>query len=146
MDIKEMFDAMERILESSRIAVLAHVQNEKKPRLRWMTPTVIRGRQGYLYALSSSDYDWTASLEGAPQVEWMMQSKSLDEIITVRGKMQIIDNPALKADVQEALGGYLRVFWKNIPDESNYITLETVIEEMVYFKPVTGKKITATVS
>ncbi len=142
MKVHEMLAIMERILESAKTAVLGTVEQPgNTPRLRWMTPATIRGRSGFLYALSSPEYAWVRDLPEAPRVEWMLQTAALDEIMYLRGGLSVIDNPALKADVQEALGGHLTVFWKNIPDESSLVVLESPIDEMVYFKPMTGERV-----
>ncbi len=142
MKAHEMLAVMERIIETAKTAVLGTVEGpENHPRLRWMTPTTIRGRNGFLYALTSPDYAWVQNLAENPRVEWMLQTKALDEIMYLRGGLSVIDNPALKADVQEAIGGRLTVFWKNIPDESNLVVLESAIEEIMYFKPLQGERI-----
>ncbi|MCA1754092.1 MAG: pyridoxamine 5'-phosphate oxidase family protein [Spirochaeta sp.] len=145
MEIKQMFDSLERILEKSKIGVLSTISANGYPNMRWMTPALLRGQTGFLYAVSSSEFAWTQSLETNPQVEWMIQTAPLQEIMYVSGRIQIIDNPALKADVQEAIGGYLQTFWKNMPDEASLIVLETVIENMTYFRPTAGEKVSVTI-
>ncbi len=142
MQLHEMLAVMERILESGKTAVLGTVEApDQRPRLRWMTPTTIRGRNGFLYALTSPDYAWVRNLSENTPVEWMLQTAALNEIVYLRGGLNVIDNPALKADVQEALGGHLTVFWTNIPDESNLVVLESQIEEIVYFKPMSSERV-----
>ncbi|TVR90664.1 MAG: pyridoxamine 5'-phosphate oxidase family protein [Spirochaetaceae bacterium] len=146
MEIKQMFESLERILEKSKIATLSTIRSNGYPSMRWMTPALLRGQTGFLYAVSSSEFAWTQSLAENPQVEWMIQTAPLQEIMHVNGRMQVIDNPALRADVQEAIGGFLQTFWKNIPDESSLIVLETVIEGMTYFRPTVGEKVSVTIS
>ncbi len=140
MDVNAMFDVMERLIERSKVAVLANVDHFGQPRMRWMTPAVIRGRKGCLYALTAPDFSKTSQLEQQPAVEWMFQGPALQEILRVRGKTELIDNPALKSDVLEALGGRLGTFWKSNPDASNMIVLETIIEEFVYYRPMQDEK------
>ncbi len=145
MDINAMFDVLERLIDKSKVAVLANMDAQATPRLRWMTPALIRGRDGFLYALTAPDFAKTAQLKQHPEVEWMIQGPGLQEILRVRGKALLVDNPALKADVLEALGGRLGTFWKKNPDPSNMVVLETVIEECCYSKPMTDESFTATV-
>ena len=142
MDTRAMLDAMESILERSRIAVLATVDADGRPRLRWMTPAVVRGRKGFLYAVTSPDFRKAAEASGNSAVEWLIQTKSLDEIMTVRGRAIVIDNAACKAEVLEAIGANLGTFWKMNPDESKLVVLETAIEEISYLKPATGARAT----
>lgn len=138
MDTRAMLNAMERVLEVSRIAILATVDADGRPHVRWMTPTVVRGRRGCLYAVTSPDFQKAVEADGNPAVEWLIQTKSLDEILTVRGQMSVVDDAAAKSEVLEAIGGDLAVFWKMNPDESNLVVLETAIDEIVQLKPMTG--------
>jgi general stress protein 26 len=140
MDSRSMLDALERVLEASKIAVLATVDPDGAPHMRWMTPAVVRGREGFLYAVTSPEFEKTGQIDGNPRVQWMLQSKSLDEIVTTRGTMGIIDNPSVKAEVLEAIGGHLSTFWKMNPDESKMVVLETILEDIKYVKPVTGER------
>ncbi|MFW6231700.1 MAG: pyridoxamine 5'-phosphate oxidase family protein, partial [Spirochaetota bacterium] len=103
MDSRSMLDALERVLEDSKIAILATVDPDGSPHMRWMTPAVVRGRDGFLYAVTSPEFEKTTQIDGNPRVEWMVQSKSLDEIVTTRGTMGVIDNPSVKAEVLEAM-------------------------------------------
>jgi len=140
VDTRAMLDAMERVLEKSGIAVLATVDGEGRPHMRWMTPAVVRGRDGYLYAVTSPDFPKVLDATGNPAVEWLLQTKSLNEVMTIRGQVAVVDNAAAKAEVLEAIGGNLGVFWKLNPDESKLVVLETSISEIVHFVPTKGQR------
>lgn len=139
MDSRSILDTLERVLESSKIAVLATVDADGRPHMRWMTPAIVRGREGFLYAVTSPDFHKAQQVDGNPRVEWMLQSKSLDEIVTASGTMGVIDNPSVKAEVLEAIGGHLSTFWKMNPDESRMVVLETDLASVKYVKPMTGE-------
>ncbi len=143
MDTRAMLDSMERVLEKSGIGILATVDADDRPHVRWMTPAVVRGRDGFLFAVTSPEFKKAAEASGNPAVEWQIQTKSLDEIVTVRGQMSVVDNAAAKAEVLEAIGGKLGTFWKINPDESSLVVLETAIEEIIYFKPTSGDRSSA---
>ena len=140
MDSRSMLDALERVLDGAKIAVLATVDADGRPHMRWMTPAFVRGRDGFMYAVTSPDFAKTKEIEANAQVEWMVQSKSLDEIVQITGSMAIIDNPSAKAEVLEAIGGHLGTFWKMNRDQSALVVLETAIEEIKQTKPITGEK------
>ncbi len=146
MDKRSMFAALDRILDNSKAAVLASVDKEGRPHVRWMTPATIRGRDGFLYSVTSPGFEKTGHLEADPHVEWLLQSKSLDEIVNVRGTMQVLDNPRTKAEVLEAIGRNLEVFWRVNRDQAELVVLETIIEEILYFKPLTGEHAKITVA
>ena len=143
MNSNAMLDVMERILESSHVGVMITVDSEGRPRSRWMTPAVVRGRRGFLYTVTAPHFEKVEQLKKNSAVSWMLQSKALDEVVEVVGKGQVIDNPSLKSEVLEAIGGHLTTFWRVNPDERELIVVETVIEEMTYFEPLKGKKVRA---
>jgi general stress protein 26 len=145
MDSRSMLDTLDRVLERSKIAILATVDPEGRPHMRWMTPGRVRGRNRYLYAVTSPDFRKTSEIRANPSVEWMVQSLGLGEIVTVKGTMRMIDNPSVKAEVLEAIGKHLATFWKLNPDEGKLVVLETAIEEIWYSSPETGARLTTTV-
>jgi hypothetical protein len=75
-----------------------------------------------------------------PLVEWTFQTPALDEVITVRGRMNVVDNPSLRAEALEVIGPRLRVFWRLAPDERDLAVLETVIEQATRYLPMEGRK------
>ena len=141
MESKEMLNLLERILERSYVAVMSTVDEAGTPRSRWMTPTTVRGREGFLYTVTAPHFDKVEQLKKNSVVSWLLQSKALDEVLEVTGKAQIIDNPALKSEVLEAIGGHLTTFWRVNPDETELVVVETVIEEMTYQEPMKGTKV-----
>lgn len=138
MDLNVLLDVVERILDSSHAAVLSTVDHDGRPRSRWMTPTTLRGQVGTLYTVTSPNFDKVREIRENDRVSWLIQSKSLDEIVEVHGKAMIIDNPSLKSDVLEAIGPNLTTFWKINPDETDLVVLETAIERIDYYKPIKG--------
>lgn len=144
MESKAMLEVLDRILESSHVAVMTTVDGAGKPRSRWMTPATIRGRRGFLYTVTAPHFDKVEQLEKNDAVGWLLQSKALDEVLEVTGKGQVIDNPALKSEVLEAIGPHLTTFWRVNTDETELIVVETVIEEMTYFEPMKGTKVRTT--
>lgn len=144
VDTRTMLHVMERVLDDGGAAVLATIGADGRPHMRWMTPAVVRGRDGFLYAVTAPDFSKAADVTVNPAVEWMIQTKSLSEVVTVRGSMAVVDNAAAKAEVLEAIGGRLGVFWKLNTDESRVVVLETEISEIALFKPVSGERSTGT--
>jgi pyridoxamine 5'-phosphate oxidase len=140
-----MLDALERVLSNSKVAVLATTGEDSRPSMRWMTPALVRGREGFIYAVTSPAFAKARAVDANPYVEWMLQTKSLNEILTIQGEMTIIDNPAAKAEVLEALGGNLGTFWKVNTDESSLVVLETQIVSATLFNPISGERQSYTV-
>jgi general stress protein 26 len=140
MDTCKLMAEVEEIVEDAKAAVLGTVDRKGKARLRWMTPVVLNSRCNTLYAVSSPGSTKISDLEKNPDVEWLVQTRSLDKVIKLRGKVNVVDNPSLKSEVLEKLAGRLTVFWKVNPDKVNFVVLETILEEAEYFQPMTGLK------
>lgn len=131
----EMINLIEKLIEESGAGILAVVGSDGKPHLCWMTPATMKGRPGAIFAVTAYDAAKREHLNKEPHAEWMFQSKSLNEIIKVRGIVNVLDNPAIKSEVMQTLGKRLHVFWK-INHNTDYVVLETLIEEAVYMKPL----------
>ena len=140
MTKQEVLNTLEMILNEAHTAVLATTDQDGKPHIRWMTPALLRGRTGVIYAVTSPRFGKVVQLEAHPEVEWMFQTPLLDTIVTVRGRINIVDNPSILSEVLETLGSFMRSFWKLKGDERGLLVLETIIEEAIYYKPMKGVK------
>jgi general stress protein 26 len=140
MTRQELLARLSEILEEAGTGLLATVDAEGRPRMRWMTPALLAGRPGALFALTSPRFAKAAQISGQPRVEWMFQSPSLKEIITLRGQVNLLDNPSIRSEVLEKVGPRLRAFWKLNADERDLLVLETVLQEGSRYLPLTGEK------
>lgn len=140
MDYAELYARFERLVEASRVGILTTVDEAGFPRSRWMTPAFLRGRPGCLYAVTAPDSFKAAALRAHPKVEWFVQSKALDEVFSVLGEAHLIDDPQAKAEVQEAIGPNLQIFWRVNPNARNLTVVETVIGELSCFYPMRNER------
>ena len=145
MELKALLDVVDRILDNAHTAVMSTIDGDGRPYSRWMTPTTLRGQVGALYSVSAPGARKTEHIRENDRVSWLIQSKSLDEIVEVHGRATIIDNPTLKSDVLEAIGPHLTTFWKINADEADLVVIETAVERVDYFKPVKGEHESAVV-
>ncbi|NLF40530.1 pyridoxamine 5'-phosphate oxidase family protein [bacterium] len=139
----DMMNKIEELIEVSRSGVLATADKSGRPHVRWMTPVTLKGRAGVLFAVTSPQFAKVMELKAQPRVQWMIQHPSLNEVVTISGRVNVIDNPALKTEVMDALGARLLVFWK-LNRRSQWVVLETVIEEATLFMTMKGEKKTVT--
>jgi len=105
-----------------------------------MTPTLLPETPGILYALTAPGFTAYAQVRAHAAVEWMFQTLTLDEIITVQGLVNVVENPSLRSEVLEALGPRLHALWKLAPDSRDLLVLETVINKAVRYLPMQGSK------
>jgi pyridoxamine 5'-phosphate oxidase len=140
MDSREMMNRVGAIIDAHGTGVLATVDGDGNPHMRWLTPTLLRERPGALYAITAPRFSKVAQVRTHARVEWMFQTPSLDEVISVRGTINAVENPSLRAEVLEILGQRLHTFWKLAHDARDLVVLETVVEEATRFLPMDGRK------
>ncbi len=138
MNKQEMMRKVEAVLEESKVGVLTNIDAEGRPHARWMTPIVLPQWPDAVFAVTAPDFPKILQLETKKDVEWMIQTKALDQIINLRGAMNVLDNPSLKAQVIEAIGDKLSIFWKVNKEKTDFVILETVIDEVCWYKPMKG--------
>lgn len=140
MTIQEMMRKVEAVLEDSKAGILATVDADGHPHARWMTPVVLPQWPDSIFAVTSPQFPKVIQLDANRHVEWMIQTRSLDQVINVRGDMNVLDNPSLKAQVMEAIGRKLTVFWNINKENTDFVILETVIDEACWSAPMKGRK------
>jgi general stress protein 26 len=140
MDSRELMNRVWAIIDAHGTGVLATVDQDGNPHVRWLTPAILPERPGALYAITAPRFSKVVEVRAHPRVEWMFQTPTLDEVISVRGTINAVENPSLRAEVLEVLGQRLRTFWKLAHDARDLVVLETVVEEATRFLPMDGRK------
>ncbi len=128
----EILGALDAIIDEAQVGILATTDPDGRPAMRWMTPAQVRGRQGYLYAVTSPGFRKVRHIEGHSGVEWMFQTPDLNRIVNVKGQISVVDNPQMKSEVLESIGRRLEVFWR-VNDKTDIVVLETMIEQVSVF-------------
>lgn len=85
MNKLEMMRKIGSVLDESKTGILTTIDAEGKPHARWMTPVLLDQWPDAVFAVTSPEFPKIAQLNKNPQVEWMIQTRSLDQIINVRG-------------------------------------------------------------
>lgn len=138
MTIQEFLSKLTSILDETRVGLMGSVDEKESPHLTWMTPALLKGRPGVIFAVSSPYSYKVMNIKSRPQVEWVFQNRSMDYVLRVKGKANIIDNPALKTEVMETIGSGLNVFWKINNDDTDMVVIETIVEEAFILYPNKG--------
>lgn len=140
MEMNALLDIAERILDTAHVGILTTLDRDGRPWIRWMTPTFLRGDRRSLYAVTAEGFRKVDHIRENNRVAWMLQHRTMDEIIHISGTAAILDNPTLKADVLEAVGGHLEKFWRINQDNFDLVVVETVIEEVDHYDPMKGTR------
>ena len=139
MEKNEILSLIESLVDDSQVAVLATVDPDGKPSMRWMTPAIISGRPASLFAITSPNFRKVMHIEKNADVEWMIQTRDLNRVVNITGRVNVVDNPSLKSEVLESIGKRLEVFWR-VNRKTDFLVLETVITEATFFRPLERKK------
>lgn len=131
---------IDRILEESKTALLATLDSGGCPHLRWMTPRRLRGRPGHLYTVTELGAAKIPEIRREPRVTWLIQRAALTEVITLRGRAVVVEDPTLLKDFLEAAGRDLFMVWHLHParERPQLAVIETAIEEASRFDATTG--------
>jgi len=147
-DEKAAFDdLMQRVTELlgvARVALLATVDADGRPRARWMTPVTLPGLPGRIFSVSSPKFAKVAEIAANPAVSWSVQTAGLDVVAEARGNAWAIDDQKLKAGVLEAIGPHLEAFWQANPNPRDLVVLETEVDHIVLSYPLEGRTLRAT--
>ena len=135
MDQHEMLTKIEALIEQSKVGLLATTDPQGKPRVRWMTPTVIPNRGASIYAFTAADAMKIKDIEHQSEVKWLIQTHDLTEVVSARGDTYILDNPALKTEILEILIPHTTRLWTVDLSSTESVILETVIQEATYYRP-----------
>ena len=140
MNQQELINKLEYILDNSKTGILSTIDENGRSHMRWMTPVLIKGRKGVIFSITSQQSEKVIEISQRPDVTWIIQTRSLDQIITLKGITNILDNPSIKSELIELMGDKLTMFWKINKNSMDFVVMETIIKEAVYFQPMTGSK------
>ncbi|HZJ57684.1 MAG TPA: pyridoxamine 5'-phosphate oxidase family protein [Clostridia bacterium] len=135
----EFFNRLEGIIAEIGTAILANIDEDGTPRMRWMTPATLKGRPGFIYCVGAGNSKKVKGLRINPKAEWMIQSKNLDCIINIKGTVNILDNPSIRTEILHTIGPRLGMFWKTNLEDTEFVVLETVMDEAIFFEPMLCK-------
>ncbi|AEJ19854.1 pyridoxamine 5'-phosphate oxidase family protein [Gracilinema caldarium] len=140
MESAEFIGKIERLISASKVGLLTTVDAEGYPHNRWMTPTMIKDRPNFIYAITAPNSRKAEQIRNHSQVEWTFQSTVLNEVISVKGRAVLVGDPELKSEVMEAIGPHLQIFWKVNEDSRNVVVIETEIEAVSCFYPMKNER------
>ncbi|MDD3980986.1 MAG: pyridoxamine 5'-phosphate oxidase family protein [Spirochaetia bacterium] len=141
MQEKSAFEKLQDLVEEVRIGIFITVDEKNSPHPRWMSPVFLPRLKGALYAVTAADNEKVRHLEANPRVSWIFQSKPLDRIATLNGLARVVKDPTLSAEVLEAIGPRLQVFWKYSGDPKKLLVVETILEDFSWFSPLKEGKV-----
>ncbi|MGA2447806.1 MAG: pyridoxamine 5'-phosphate oxidase family protein [Polyangiaceae bacterium] len=141
MTPKELLVEIDRILEDSKTALLATVDEAGRPCLRWMTPRRLKTLPTHLCAVCEVGTSKVDQIRHHPEVAWQIQRPTLDVVITLRGRAAVIEDPAMLQEFLDVAAKDLFVIWRLHPPgaQNPFAVIETLIESASRFDSLSGK-------
>ncbi len=138
MTKKQMINKIDEMIDQTKTGVLTMVTKNGQSHMRWMVPAIIKDRLDSIFTVATPKASFLSPDAYEEGVHWMLQNKNLDEVVHIRGKINVLDHPSIKMEIIEAIGPNLEMFWKINYTDTEFVVLETVIETAVYYKPLKG--------
>lgn len=140
MEKYEIIGLINKLIEESRTAVLATVDKNGIPHIRWITPGCIEERTGAIFIISSQTFSKVKHIQSNPAVELMFQNPNLETILNVTGRANILKNPSIRSETLECIGKNLNTFWRINELEEEIVVLEIIIEKATVYFPLQGNR------
>lgn len=140
MSTESLMNLIDSLIDEVKTGVLATVDTGGIPRQRWITPGILPGRPGSIFIVTASHFAKVAQAEKNPDASILLQTRLLDKVLSLQGRLSIIGNPLIRSELLERIGGRLNAFWRiNVPDRE-MVTLQFVITGAVLYLPLEGTK------
>ena len=143
MDFKALLSVTERLVESTGSGVLATIDEDGWPDQRWMTFGLIEGQPGRIFSVTRSESSAARQIRSNSAVGLVVQTRPLDEIVTVSGVAVVNDAPAVVSTALEALRERLVQFWTRNTDASDLVVIETTVRKLSYVRSAQDERYTA---
>jgi general stress protein 26 len=138
----EIISIIETLIDETHAAVLSTVDASGAPHSRWITPGFMEERFGAIFMISARNLAKVDQVKSNPSASLLVQSKNLDKVVSVEGKVNVIENPSIRSEVLECLGKHLHVFWKISSPQTELVVLEMIVEQATLYIPFKGSKVT----
>ena len=140
MSTARLMNIIDTVLDDAKSAVLATIDEEGLPRLRWITPTTFPDRPGMLYMITGHHFDKIGHVRGNPNGSMLLQTRSLATVLSLRGTLSVLENPAIRSETLERIAGRLNAFWKIEAPERELVVLEFTITRATLYLPQKGSR------
>lgn len=140
MSINRLMNLIDSIIDDAKTAVLATVDEEDIPQLRWVTPGTIPDRPGALYIITALHFAKVQEARGNSNASMLLQTRTLDRVLNLRGKLSVLENPSIRSETLERVAPRLHAFWKVDTPDRELVVLEFSVTYAALYLPQTGSR------
>jgi general stress protein 26 len=138
MTKNKVMEIIQDCIENSRAAVLCIRRSQRASGHAMGDAGCVRERFDAIYIVSESHFSKVKQLTENPAATMMFQTVSLDKVITVYGKVNIITAPSIIAETLECVGKHLHAFWNLKHGKRDLVVIEFLIEHARFYHPLNG--------
>lgn len=134
-------DAALALIQSRVVGALSTVDEQGTPHARWMAGVPVGNGLGRLISVTARGSRKLDHLMANPRVCWLFSDPHDDEVVTLTGTMQILEDPTLAEPAWRQLERAARQYAMNLLSESEnlwFVGLETQVETIEYMHPSQG--------
>ena len=140
MSTRQLTELVDTIIDDAKAAVLATVDEEGLPRLRWITPGTMADRPGYIYMVTARDFAKVAQARKNPAASMLLQTRQLDKVLNLQGSLAVLENPVVRSATLERVSSRLNAFWKTGPGDRELVVVEFGITMAILYIPQDGTR------
>jgi general stress protein 26 len=125
-----VIDLAKKLADGKRPGVLATVDEQGMPHLRWMA-TLSLNDWPLLYTITSPASKKVRHINHNPNVSWMFSNEEMNVIVNIRGKARIASDPGKMQRVWKMLEDKSKAYFLSIAaDGPGFAVIETEIEDI----------------
>lgn len=138
MSLTTLMNEIDAILDDAKAAVLATVDSDGVPQLRWITPGIIPERPGALFMVTADAFVKVTQAKEHPKASMQLQTRLLDKVLNLQGTLTVLTNPAIRSETLERVGRRLHAFWKVPAAQRELVVLEFTVTHATLYLPQKG--------
>jgi general stress protein 26 len=125
-----VIDLAKKLADGKRPGVLATVDENGMPQLRWMATLSLQDWP-LLYTITSPDSRKLQHINHNPSVSWMFSNEEMTVIVNIRGKARIVSDFGKMQHVWKLLEDKSKAYFLSIAsDGPGFAVIETEIEDI----------------
>lgn len=141
MNQRQLVSELSWILNDTHNAVLATKGLDGATRMRWLSPALLSSRPSSILFLTWPTATKLDEIRICPDVQWLLQTHSLDRIARVDCTAQLLTDGALAQEVMDAIGPHIKTFWDFSPVRDLPVVVETHIVKAELLYPLKASRI-----
>ena len=123
-------DLAKKLADGRRPGVLATVDEQGMPHIRWMA-TISLNDWPLLYTITSPNSRKIQHIAKNPHVSWMFANEEMNVIVNIRGKARLADDFGKMQRVWKLLADKSKAYFLSIADNGpGFAVIETEIEDI----------------